>query len=386
MLMPPRTLQYWRFTQQKAYDDIAACVEQSAVKVDWIPQFQVYEGAKSCPKTSTYIIAQALSMASSLLSIVLSNLYGRQIWEMIKGRFRSSKSPPRYQLAQDEIWRPETRYVLKAHKLLKSVGEKVLTAYLTVLVLHRSHTSGILSMSQAFWQAILLYSVRPRNAPFTGLLGFCHGFSETGLADVFADGMLSWVAGTSLLVRYWYIFTDPPSNPAAPLAALAVLGHGALLSSAPAFIFLALILLLSLVVTADLVGGFLIFFAILGIITAFLCFLPILGVVEMIAMAVNKIRARAEHQRFDGEKNASRWGQGLVIDWPAFRKAYALMVASSIVINVGNWMFFVMFLKLQGDLFCPSDAKEVTLIWILVPLLINLIFSVFEGSTDVSAH
>lgn len=382
--MPPRALQYWRCTQQAPYDDIAACVERTAVKVDWIPQFQLYDGAKSCPKTSTYIIAQALSMASSLLYIVLSKLYGRQLWEMIKARFRSSKT--RYQVAQDDIWRPETRYVLKAHKLLKSVGEKVLTAYLTVLVLHRSHTTGILSMSQAFWQAILLYSVRPRNAPFTGLLGFYHGFSDTGFADVFADGMLSWVAGTSLLVRYWYIFTDPPSNPAAPLAALAILGRGALLSSAPAFIFLVLILFLSWVVTADLVGGFFVFLAILGIITVFLCFLPVLGIAEMIAMVVNKIRSRAQHQRLDGEKDAPRWWEGRVIDWPAFRKAYALMVASSIVINVGNWMFFVMFLKLQGDLFCPSDGSMVTLIWIFVPLLINLIFSVFEGSIDMSAH
>jgi hypothetical protein len=217
------------------------------------------------------------------------------VWEKIKSLRRSSNSGPYYPFEQADIWRPETRYVLKASRLLQSVGRDALTAYLTVLVLHKSHAAGIFSTTDAFWHSILLYAICPRTAPITGLLGLFHGFSEIGLADVFVDGMLSWVAGTALLTRYWYIFIIPPSNPAAPLAALRILGYGAVLSSTPAFLFLALVLLLSLFIGSGPLGGIFVFLGFLGIITLFVCFLPILGVVEMIAMVVSKIRSRGQN-------------------------------------------------------------------------------------------
>lgn len=90
------------------------------------------------------------------------------MWEKIKSLRRSSISGPYYPFEQADFWRPETRYVLKASRLLQSVGREALTAYLTVLVLHKSHAAGIFSMTDAFWQSILLHAIRPRTAPYYG--------------------------------------------------------------------------------------------------------------------------------------------------------------------------------------------------------------------------
>ena len=349
MLNIARTLQYWRCTQQKPQNDEATCVEENAVKVDWIPQFQLYDGANDCPKTTSYLVLHGGTILTDLLSSTIHSLV-----ILLK-----RKEPLRY----------EDRWVLKPSNLLRSIGKVVLTAYLTVLINHKSHVIGILSVTEAFWQAILLYTIRPRVAPFTGFLGFWHGFSETGLADLFADGMLSWVAGTSLLLRYWFMFLDPPLNPAAPLAALRILGLGAILSSLPAFLFLALVLVLSF-----FRGGFFVFICFLGIITLFLCLLPVLAVIEMIAKTKSWIRSLGKKT----PRIPSKWEEMPAMN---LRFAYALMWVSSIVINVGNWMFFVKFLQLQGDMFCPSDFNKVTAVWFLVPFLVNFIFFTFKVLT-----
>ena len=357
MLNIARTLQYWRCTQQMPQDDVATCVEENAVKVDWIPQFQLYDGANDCPKTTSYLVRHGGTILTNLLSSAIPSLF----------ILRKQKEPLRC----------EDRYVLNPSNLLRSIGGDVLTAYLTVLINHKSHVTGILSVTEAFWQAILLYTIRPRVAPFTGLLGFLHGFSETGLADLFADGMLSWVAGTSLLLRYWYIFLDPPLNPAAPLAALRILGLGAILSCVPAFGFLALVLVLAFFMGRGPLGGFFVFIGFLGIITLFLCLLPVVAVIEMIAKTKSWIRSRGKNT----PRIPSKWEEMLAMNSRVFRFAYALMWVSSIFINVGNWMFFVKFLQLQGDMFCPSDFNKVTAVWFLVPFLVNLVFFTFKGLT-----
>lgn len=281
---------------------------------------------------------------------------------------------------QKKPFRCEDRYVLKPSNLLRSIGKSVLTSYLTVLINHKSHVTGILSVTEAFWQAILLYTIRPRVAPFTGLLGFWHGFSEDGLADLFADGMLSWVAGTSLLLRYWYIFLDPPLNPAAPLAALKILGLGAILSSLPAFGFLVLVLLLSFSMGGGLLGGFFVFIGFLCIIALCLCLLPVIAVIEMIAKTKSWIRSL----RKKTPRIPSKLEDLLAMPSVLFRPVYAVMWVSSIVINVGNWMFFVKFLQLQGDMFCPSHFDKVTAVWFLVPFLVNFIFFAIKCLTTLT--
>jgi hypothetical protein len=58
------------------------------------------------------------------------------------------------------------------------------------------------------------------------------------------------------------------------------------------------------------------------------------------------------------------------------------MVLSSIVINVGNWLFFASYLKLEGKMFCPADIGKVTAIWLPVPAAVDLVYYTYRGLTQ----
>jgi hypothetical protein len=186
------------------------------------------------------------------------------------------------------VWVWETRWVLKPSNVLRSIGKEILTSYLTIIVLEKAGLAGTYSTQLGFLQLLAFYIIRPRVAPFTGLLGFFQGFSQTGLADLFADGILSFVAGTSILVPFWFLFL-PQSNPAAPAQALKIVATGTLLSAAPAYLFFFAILLLSLflgLMGNNLLLSILLFLIVPLLIAVFLVLLPILGVMELVAMGV----------------------------------------------------------------------------------------------------
>jgi len=73
------------------------------------------------------------------------------------------------------------------------------------------------------------------------------------------------------------------------------------------------------------------------------------------------------------------WEEPLVVSSAKFRFIYAVMVLSSIVINVGNWLFLASYLKLEGEMFCPANIGEVTAIWLLVPAVVDLVYYTYRG-------
>ena len=286
------------------------------------------------------------------------------------------------QSAPHGVWAWETRWVLKPSCVMRSIGKEILTSYLTIIVLEKAGLAGTYSMQLGFLQLLAFYIIRPRVAPFTGLLGFFQGFSQTGLADLFADGVLSFVAGTSILVPFWFLFL-PQSNPAAPAQALKIVATGALLSAGPAYLFFFAILLLSLflgLMGNNLLLSILLFLIVPLLIVVFLVLLPILGVMELVAMGVVGIMRL--FKKLPKDRPKTWWEEPLVVSSAKFRFIYAVMVLSSIVINVGNWLFFASYLKLEGEMFCPADIGEVTAIWLLVPVAVDLVYYTYRGLTQ----
>jgi hypothetical protein len=303
-------------------------------------------------------------------------------------------------------WVLEKRYTLKASKLLQSIGREVLSAYITVLVLAQS---GIFAAS-SFNEEISFYVVRPRPAPFLGLLGLFEPWSQQGLAELVVDGMLSFVAGTNVAALYWGLVNHAPDNPAAPVSDLKTLAVGAIMTCIPAFAVLVITFLVSMGMVsenkktkgrrdkdddgiASLIAGLCIWSLWLAAIAAFICILPLVALVEMVAAAVVAIRRKRKKRKNEADGNGdggddgdswpdivrrSRWEEPLTTTSAKFRVLYALFVLSSFVINVGNWLFFASYLKLEGDMYCPTEVPKIMAVWILVPFGIDLLFYAFR--------
>ena len=68
---------------------------------------------------------------------------------------------------------------LKPSNVLRSIGKEILTSYLTIIVLEKTGFAGTYSTQLDFLQLLFVYIIRPRIAPFTGLLGFFQGSWES---------------------------------------------------------------------------------------------------------------------------------------------------------------------------------------------------------------
>ncbi|KAH0563362.1 hypothetical protein GP486_002069 [Trichoglossum hirsutum] len=420
-----RAVQYVRCTLQKSPDDVASCVADNAVKADWLPQIQSYTGAKSCPDIDVYLVSQGLHILRHVLGSLISVLFWPWVVYTIARRFKSFQRQRDGKKESAELrdfhqiskgseshldngwvgcnpWVLEKRYTLKATRLLQTIGREVLVAYLTTIVLSKSGTFG----TSSFNEEISFYVVRPRPAPFLGLLGLFEPWSQKGLAELVVDGMLSFVAGTNVAINYWGLVNHPPDNPAAPASDLKNLAVGAVMTCIPAFAVLAITFLVSMAMVSDsdkkkprrkeddgcatLIAGLCIWSLWLLAIAAFICVLPLVALVEMVAAAVVAIRKKGKNggsglgDDDDSWPNAvrrSRWEEPLTTTSGKFRVLYALFVLSSFVINVGNWLFFANYLKLEGEMYCPTEVGRIMAIWVLVPFGIDLLFYAFRAWT-----
>jgi hypothetical protein len=365
-------IQYWRCTEQKPFDEVASCFIDNANKINWVPPIQPYSGAASCPNGTIYLVTTGMSVLVSFINTLMLTCLAPLLWKILKPYFKKCfgscfndhKFEDNAATEESKIWEREKSYTLRAHLLLKSVGTEVLVAYLTVLILQQSGVAAVTSKKLAFWDAIFIFVIRPRVAPFTGVLGFFKGFSETGLADVFADNLLSWVAGSKILLNYWKFYSQAPANPAAPAHALKILATGAIMSSTPALLSFLFLVVLALGLSKGDNRGTLSFFLVFSdaviSIFIFIGFLPVLALIEMCAMVFFAIRHKVRGDKVYSKRKPSRWEKPLTTSLPYFRGViYPAMVLISFVINIGNWVFFVSYLKIAGDTFCPGDSMAV---------------------------
>lgn len=307
-------------------------------------------------------------------------------------------------------WTREKRYTLKATRMLQTMGRELLTAYLTFLVLDQSKVFR----GASFGEEVSFYLIRPRPAPFYGILGFFVPWSQKALAELVVDGILSFGAGTNVASRFWHLVNKPPADPAAPAGDLKTLAVGAIMMCIPAFTVLAITFLISMgyAAVADdssssrrkkkdgdgwawLVAGLCIWAMQLLLIGLFICALPLIAIIEMLASTIITIRnhikrrkdrnnnptfADSEDSSWTGvmQRARSKWEEPLTTESRRFRVMYVLFVFASFIINVGNWVFFGMYLTIEGEMFCPAKVDELVAVWILVPLGIDMFFFAFR--------
>jgi hypothetical protein len=279
-------------------------------------------------------------------------------------------------LPESSHWDIEDTFVLKANKVIASLGGDLLAIFLTVVVLQQTGRSAFASERTTLWNMFLLYAVRPRVAPFTGVLGFMKGWSQDGLADLFSDFLLSCVAGICVGIHFVLFYWVPPLNPLAPVAQLKLLAVGALLAGGPTLLSLMISLLGSSNNVSntqptlfDILWGFA--WRSIGLIL-FIAALPFIAILEILAMLHIATCGSRPKKGPDEKRWKSRFEEPIRIKSPRFANVYVVLVVLSWMVNAGNWMFFSIYLKLEGDVYCPSSSFYVTLIWIFIPAVVKI--------------
>jgi hypothetical protein len=184
-------IQYVRCTIQKPSDKVESCVVDNAVKIDWLPQIQTYNGATSCLSITGILLTQLVNIFAQ----VVKSLLPLFLWKFKRG---SQRQKPSQNAPAKSLWVKETCYVLKAGRVVVSIGKEVLTSFLSVVILSKY---GVFSRPTLL-DEFAFYAIRPRHAPVTGTLGIFQRWSEQGLADLVVDGMLSCVASTSQIFLF----------------------------------------------------------------------------------------------------------------------------------------------------------------------------------------
>jgi hypothetical protein len=326
-----------------------------------------------------------------------------QVQELGQGKFYGQTQLPPYVVESgqpdpfsDSPFILAKRYTLKATRLVEALGKEVLTAYLTTLLVQQSATYT----SSSFLENLTLYIIRPRAAPFIGLLGLFVPWAQQGLADLFIDGLLAYLAGTYVMIRFTSFpfppfLLPPPANPAAPVAEVRTMGIGAIMTTAPAYIVGCITILISIWMTCHrkgekfrfdiLVVGALYYFVWALALVVLVILIPVFALVEMTGAIMSTIHRKKKVEtnlQNDPRARKSRWLEPLSIDRRSFRLIYRLSVLSSWCINIGNWIFFASYLKLEGELYCPTETSSVLAMWILLPWGIDLVFWAFRVLTN----
>ncbi|RTE79016.1 hypothetical protein BHE90_006509 [Fusarium euwallaceae] len=298
------------------------------------------------------------------------------------------KQPQTYQpveMIEKRLW------VLDATAALQVITKTLVTAYLTVYLLEKSGYQGDIVLQLVF------FAIRPRTAVIDGLMGLSSRWSRDAVAALGFDLWLSFLGGGYIYTFYWKHITAS-TNPLAPVAQLKILSVGSMMMLAPSIFFILVSMLASCVVVmrasgccggkknkSHILSGVLFWMFCCISITFVLAFLMFIAALEIIArsiMTVRKTKRNPESnellQKLVWEPF---WGRYISTTSSKFWVVYWLMLIMSVVSHVGSWIFFVSYLKLAGDLFCPTQSAEILCLWILFPLGIDAVFHLFRWWT-----
>lgn len=419
MPFPLSVAQYWRCTQQKPYDDVAQCVIDNSQKVNWVSQPIIYEGAKSCPTAYYWIGIQVATVLGALLMRILSVMAIPLVKKLISKKssvpegeeitgpiqpwnIGPDKPRPRVEAGavmiprsgvkkEKNIWAREEVFILPASQLVASLAGEVIANILAVIVIRSSGVGAFFDARNVIWDLFVLFAIRPRVAPFSGLLGFLQGWSQAALADIVIDGLLAIVAGMRFTVYYFHDAWRANPNPAAPHTSLRILAIGAFLAAIPPlFWWIPAIIYAKKATDSGFLAAVVISWGVMIRVGICILCLPLYAVWEVGALIYLAFTGFKDRKKPPVKMTVWTAGGGLMrqlkqpikIKASQFRAAYAVLVAFSWTINVGNWIFYSMFLILEGDAYCPAGSTAVSAILILVPIAVGFPLQVMGWIVD----
>ena len=284
----------------------------------WLPDgFLIYSGAKSCPKTKSTLTLLALANAFSFLCALIS-VGTPLLWKRIRG------GPTK-----------------------TTTGIKIgfIAIFWTLLLdLSKPIILGLLSRRAGYrvdlLMTIFLWSVRPRSAALTGILGLFHtDFMENALSKMVCDLVFSVAAGSfAFLVA---IFPNRTRNPHKPDIFRTYRVGGILMLIPCCIISLAMLM-------------------------AALDNCKLIRVVKYpFQEGYTKLR---NVRRKEDEKIPER-----TVDYEVFKGHYYTFLLLSIILFIGSWMVWSTFLKMASDLYCPATLREVAIVLFTFPVIENVV-------------
>jgi hypothetical protein len=368
-------VQYVRCTHQKPLDEIGACTVNNTPKFAWIPQKQGYTGASGCPTANNVLLLFGLALIP-LVVVALARYLVPLTWA--RCRRLGTYNYPRLRL--------EAEHTLRATQVLEAALKQTLTAYLTAAAFQRKDIQEFTTLANTF----VLFLARPRATPLIGALGLFKPWSQQGLAELLVDFTLTCIAGTMIGLEFGPLVTTRRPDLAAPDWEFMVLGGGAILLVAPAAILLLVGLAIILFCDTDktekrsstsrFFHGFFAWALYVAGFGVMLGLSPILALLEIAAAIAVTIRSNKTDQGFGTA--AFRMKELLCrCDLvPPF--VYRLFLVSSWATCTGCWIFWLYYLNLERELFCPSGMDTAQLIWFLAPLGVDLLFWAFRVLTN----
>lgn len=317
-----RAIHYARCSEEyNSTLDVTSCVTNVTKNLGWVQSgFLIDNGKPHCPNAKALISKLGLWNALAFLATFVGNR--RALWALIR----------RHSCPRDEI---ELSFVAILWHIGAQVGMTVLAAY----AVRRPDTSPML------FEQIQVWAVRPRAAVLIALLGFIHPvWVGMALKAMITDFLLCMVAIGMIKT----VATSPPTGYGDKPAGYTAYRFGAVVSIIPtiiAMVVFALLLLSTLKCSKKS---------------------PIYRLLREAGMQIanmfRKIGGKETTEPTTYEWNGHRY---LVIYVPLF--------VLSLLLYIGNWMFWSGFLTVSGRLYCPAEVRRVTLLWSFGPWVVQLV-------------
>ncbi|ORY11293.1 hypothetical protein BCR34DRAFT_614642 [Clohesyomyces aquaticus] len=329
--------------------EVGYCVRNATLGLGWFNyDFLVDNGDLKCPTLKSFTRRLILWNVCALIIIVFLASRRLLAYTLSLGKMKFDNNI-------------EFSSISLIFDLLIQVGGTVATAVLTQ---RKGHVNDI-------FKHVQLWSLRPRAAAPTAILGFFHrGYVGKAIKLMVIDALLSAVALHYLILTIqrktgvnaffgddWAkgnfttedLFSSSPRGP----SGWNLYVKGGIVSLVPTSIF--------------------IFLLVVSVVT---CVCP--GASILLPLREACVTLGSFFRSAKNKKNPILYSWGTKLQWSLYTFAFLI----SFTLYIGNWMMWVNFLKVAGPLYCPGSLRKVDAIWYTAPLLMNLFSLLIDTYSD----
>jgi hypothetical protein len=347
----------------KGAANVTQCVVSTAQRINFVPiGFQIDSNGNECPNPNKTILHIAGWSVGEFFIFLLFENHGfwRRLWARRKNK--------------NIVLRSRTFHV-------NVIG---FWASLAIEILEDVVMVGLILSKQGYqtdmMKNFVIFAIRPRPAFFNALLGYYDsGWAPGGLTDMVTQIILSLFGG--YLALFGAISATHTTNPMRPNWWKAYLAGGALASVVTSFVWIY-IAIMCILLTFICCGSAtpLAYMAVLPLQIIWFTITSVLGQLKLIVQNFyHVIIRRRKYREVESE-------MVLTFNNSQLKTRYHFAMLTSLILLIGSWMFWVGFLRLSGDLYCPQELPQVDLIVIsfyLALVLVRKAFAFLLGEQEV---